>query len=344
MNREIQPYRVLHVTECFGGGVARAIGTIVELMPEVQHHLIWRGDEIPDESVFESVIPMPKSLPLAVRCIRGVTSELHPNVLHAHSSWAGVYSRLLPIESPIIYEPHCFKFDDPSHPALLRHGYRVAERILTKRTSVLAVLSPHEQALARSLNSSTPLVNITNVASSVPSANYPTSAYRESNLVIMIGRLSKQKDPYFFEAVANQVREVAPDVRFRWIGDGDREIRRRLERGGIEVTGWLNQGELMSELGRPSLYFHCAEYEGFPLSVLDAAAFEHPIVARSIAAFNGLGIPSAKSVMGNAELVVAALQDSELRNQAIAVSKALNRRRNNDRLRWELQELYRRFD
>ncbi|WP_416279144.1 glycosyltransferase [Mycetocola zhadangensis] len=105
--------------------------------------------------------------------------------------------------------------------------------------------------------------------------------------VAMIGRLSAQKDPDYFAQVASLVRTVNPQVRFTWIGGGDDARVAQMESQGIRVTGWLDEAALIGELQRPWVYFHSARYEGFPLSVLDAAAFGHPIVARRIPAFEG---------------------------------------------------------
>lgn len=333
--------RILHLTECYAGGVSRAIETIVDLTPEAEHHLLWRGDEQPAEALaYASRTDLPEFVPAAIRRVREVVDAIEPDLLYAHSSWAGMFARITRLPVPVIYAPHCYKFDDESQPAPLRAAYRLAERALSPRSARTVVLSPHEQALAKSLNARVPTHYVPNVASLEPTPDHPATGFAVSHDVIMIGRLSKQKDPDFFARVASRVHDVAPDTRFRWIGDGEAEKRASLEAAGVEVTGWLVGDALAAELARPSLYLHTALYEGFPLSILDAAAFEHPIAARAIPAFEGLGLPTATSPEDAALLVLDILAGGPHRAQAERAARYLRATMNRDAQRTALRTLY----
>lgn len=335
------PRRILHLTECYAGGVSRAIDTIVQLTPEAEHHLLWRGDEQPTPGIpFASVTDLPGSLPGAVRRVRQVVDELAPDFVYAHSSWAGVFSRATRLPVPVVYAPHCYKFDDASQPGVLRTAYRVAERVLAPRSARTIVLSPHEEVLATSLSTDVPTHYVPNVASLDPDDEHPATGFATARDVIMIGRLSKQKDPEFFAQVARRVHDVAPDTHFRWIGDGDDERRAVLQEAGVEVTGWLVGDALAKELTRPSLYLHTALYEGFPLSILDAAAFEHPIAARAIPAFDGLGIPTATSPEDAALLALDILSGGPHLAQAVQAARDLRATMNRDAQRDALHSLY----
>src|SRR5690606_21122555 len=53
--------RILHVTQVYAGGISRAITSLVDLSPEVEHHLLWAGNEEPASDVpYASVHTMPQ--------------------------------------------------------------------------------------------------------------------------------------------------------------------------------------------------------------------------------------------------------------------------------------------
>jgi glycosyltransferase involved in cell wall biosynthesis len=307
--------RILHVTECYAGGVSRAINTVVDLTPQFEHHLLWSGDEAPSESFgFASVSELSSGFSARVRDVRLTVSRVKPDVVHAHSSWGGVYSRVWPIGSPVIYQPHCYKFDDPESSTIGRKFFRFAERALSRNASAVAVLSAHEDRLARSLDKRVPIYFVPNVPTLSPST---TTNLGDIEEIVMIGRVSRQKDPGFFAEVARNVRRALPSVSFRWIGDGTTLDREPLDREQIAVSGWLNAEDLTATLSRPVVYFHSARYEGFPLSVLDAAALRLPIVARAIPALEGTALRQVVTVQEAADALIAVCTNPSERELAV---------------------------
>lgn len=228
-----------------------------------------------------------------------------PDLVHAHSTWAGVYTRVLGSRSPILYQPHCFAFEDVTRPRMLRSAFRFAERLLAPRTAGVVALSSHERASAQQLGHRDVFL--------VP--NTPTVAARRAAdfvrtpVVSMVGRIAPQKDPAMFGEIAALVRSVHPVVTFRWIGDGDSTMKRGLLESGVEVTGWLDDADLIEALGSSALYLHTAAYEGFPLSLLDACALGVPIIARDIPALGGMSIHKFSSATEAARLVGEAFDD-----------------------------------
>ncbi|GAA4196026.1 glycosyltransferase [Microbacterium oryzae] len=343
--------RVLHVTQVYAGGISRAIRSLVELTPEVEHHLLWAGNEEPDDSLpFATVHSMPQSprrMAASVRRVQEVAALVRPDIVHAHSSFGGVYARLARIEAPVFYEPHCYKFDDGQQPVVLRGIYRLVEKGLAKRSKATVVLSPHEERLAKSLDAEASTYLLPNVATIAPSLEHPATGFQLPRDVFMIGRLTGQKDPRYFAAVAEEVHAIDPSISFRWIGGIDGEddgrgarMQQQLETAGVRVLGWLNGDALAAELARPGLYFHSAHYEGFPLSLLDAAAFEHPLAVRQIPTFDGLDLPDARTPAQAARLVLEILDGGPARARAVAAAEHLNMTMNRDAQRTALRQLY----
>ena len=332
---------VLHITECYDGGTGRAIAARVVNAPDHQHHLLWAGDEVPDPRVkWASTTPLPSGFRRRVRAISAAERALRPDYIHAHSSWAGAYARIVRRTAPIIYEAHCFRFDDPTLSGGSRMLFRLAEQIMARRTATFGVLTPREAQLVAGLSERASAVLIPNV----PTLPIVRSVMREprvtSPVVSMLGRIAPQKDPGFFLEVARRVRSAVPHVKFRWIGDGSARDRERLLLAGVEVTGWLDAQGVAQSLLDTDVYFHSAAYEGFPLSVLDAAACGIPIAARSIPAFAHAPILSSGTVDGVAILIEGLLSDRLLLAAAGDANETLLSIMNEHALRRVLRQLY----
>jgi glycosyltransferase involved in cell wall biosynthesis len=265
---------------------------------------------------------MPTGIFARTRAVRQMVADIHPDVVVAHSSWAGVYVRARPLNAPVLYAPHAYKFEDPLQHPLLRAAYRGAEAILAKRTYATVTLTPREDSLARSLDQRARTRRVPNASTLTPGADPPPGDHVD-NTIAMIGRISSQKSPAFFLDVASRVREQNADARFVWAGDGDVRLRNQLEASGVEVTGWLNGNQLRDFLDRPFVYFHSAGYEGFPLSVLDAAAFGHPIIVRDIPAFEGLDLWRCDSPSSAARALLSVIERGSGHQRATSTAASL---------------------
>ncbi len=302
----VRPLRILHVTECFGAGVGRAVKLRAQGFPDAEHHLLWAGEETPVASEWASAVPLPRTILPRIAAIRRRVRELGPDIVHAHSSWAGVYTRTGRIGAPVVYEPHCFKFEDPSLPPPSRIAFQCAERALMARTAAVGVLSPHERAIVRGMRRDLPVVEVPNV----PTIRPEQVGFRHADLrrMVMVGRIVPQKDPRFYIDVVRRLRLAGVALEAVWIGDGDAALCRLLSGAGIRVTGWLGASEI-EDLLRGAVYVHSACYEGFPLSILDAAACEAPVVARRIPAIEHTGLLMASAPADVASLVERLVHD-----------------------------------
>lgn len=320
-SRKPQALRILHVAECYEAGVGHAIDTIVRIRDEDTHILLYSGDRDPSEH-FSHAQQLPHNFLRRILHVRAAVRTYSPDIIHLHSSWAGVYGRTALLRSPIVYQPHCFKFDDPSLSNLKRHLFRIAEKCLGRLTTVVLALSAQESRLAQQISPSATCVMLPNAPTleSFPGKRphhvISTEGDASPKKVVMVGRISPQKDPMFFIAIAETVRKSLPQAEFVWVGDGDEHLKKRLRDANVTVTGWLDSSALIDVLDASTCYVHTASYEGFPLSVLDAAARQMPIVARRIPAFDGTGLLQGSTSESVAEQVLRVLSDAQVSSDA----------------------------
>lgn len=284
--------RVLHVTEALGGGVQSAIANYVDELDDVDHTIFARDRAGQSTSEWPSRVRRESytgSLPgFFVRLVGKVRQE-HPDVVHLHSSFAGVARAVLPHCDGLVYSPHCYAMERRDVRRPVRWAFAAAEFLLARRRQAIVAVSPREASISERLNHHNPAVVVLNPSPWEGSA--PTAFPSTVPEVVMVGRIQAQKDPQLFAAVARAARP-AP-WRFVWVGDGDPHDRAELEAAGVEVTGWLPPDVVRQRLAGASLYLHTAAWEGGPVSTIEAAALGLPVIARGIPSMRSLGYPPA---------------------------------------------------
>lgn len=284
---------VLHVVESYAGGVKVAIDDYVRNTPQLRHALLFapRDDAPLLDAAFDSfdwTQQLPGSHLGRITQIRKVVSDTAPEIVHAHSSFAGAYVRMAVSKrkARLVYTPHCYAFERDDLPAPVRLGFRLVELALLFNTSTVAACSYREADLSRHRWSRADVTYVPNVLPSVPSVdvvmNGPT--------LVGSGRASVQKDPEFFASAVAALRASGEVLRAVWIG-GDDALRERFSARDIEVTGWVSRADAVQIMRSATAYLHSARWEGFPLAVLEAAALEAPLVARRIPSFDGYNFP-----------------------------------------------------
>lgn len=316
---------VLHVTECFEGGVGRAIQNIAASATFADHHLLGAGADMKSDrarALFKSVTELPDGKAAQFRAVHRQLRRGRAEVVHAHSSWAGLYARTARIQGALVYQPHGYAFEMSGR--LRGTAFYVAEKMLSLRKQQIVVLSERERQLATVLAPSASVSLLTNLPT-VPEveASDEWSAPVRAVRIAMNGRVSAQKDPDFFVEVVRELRARDIEAEPIWIGDGKAELRARLEAAGITVTGWLDSDGIIRELDRCDIYVHTAAYEGFPLSVLDAAARGVPVIARRIHAFDGGPVHQADDAETVATDIQRWLREPGFRHELTSVNARL---------------------
>lgn len=102
----------------------------------------------------------------------------------------------------------------------------------------------------------------------------------------------------------------------------------RLSLNQVHVTGPVSQEALVACFRRATVFFSASEHEGFCVPLLEAMAFDLPVVARSFAAIPetlggaGLCLGAEDGLAVAAEALRAAIEDQELREALVAAGRA----------------------
>jgi glycosyltransferase involved in cell wall biosynthesis len=285
--------RVMHATECAAAGT---LSVIISLAHELaaagaRQTIVYstRAETPPDlEALFPAGVEFVRVAPAAglhVDFVRNfavalarTVREFEPDVLHLHSSKAGFVGRIARVLNRwpcrVLYSPHGLSFLDPDKHA--RNAvFRSLEWLAASLGAVPVGCGRGEAELLARLSGREALLLENPVDEFFFSVPRSPSAVPT---VMTLGRLSRQKAPESFAAVARSVRQHTPEARFIWVGDGEAGYRRLLEDSGCEVTGWCNRAAVAQHLAHAHVYLQTSRWEGLPISVIQALAAGVPCV------------------------------------------------------------------
>ncbi|PJI51000.1 MAG: hypothetical protein CTR55_01500 [Pseudomonas sp.] len=337
--------KILHITESFGGGVTSAINSYILNSQQHEHYLlasVRKGDTTGEESqgLFKHRELVPRRLSSLAR-VKPYIDRVQPDVIHLHSTYAGALIRALPFipAQKIVYTPHGFAFLRGDHPMMLK-AYRAIESLLARRTAVIAGCGLDEQRIAGELIEPTHTLGLVNVCDELPEVPAVRSLTNKP-VIGMVGRISRQKGHEYFRALAESCADVA---HFKWIGGGDAQVMAEMVQAGIEVTGWRPRGEVIAHMKGLDLYFHTAAWDGFPISVLEAAKLDLPIALRSIGPFTTEGLTTLQSLEdASREINAFARGESEAQLRLHHNAHSIQQLHSKEHLHSSLDQLYSRF-
>ena len=298
-----------------------------------------------------------------LRQLRRILRALRPDIVHTHSSKAGILGRLaarregVPV---VVHTVHGWSFHDEMTPLsravyvrLERRAAHWTDRIITISTFHrdkglgARVGKPWQYRTIRALNDLS-RYSVDRQARSVARATLGLPL--DSFVVGTVGRLSEQKDPQTWVRSASLIAARASDARFVMVGDGD--LRGVTERIAAEVgiadrlllTGLRDDAPQI--LPGFDVLLLTSRWEGLPLVIPQAMASGVPVVASAVDGNrevvrdgeNGLLAPPSKpEALADA---VLRLRNPDLAAKLVAAGHETARDFSLERTVPQLEELY----
>lgn len=216
--------------------------------------------------------------------LKRIANKIKPDIVHLHSSKAGVLGRFLFNNSgiPVFYTPHGYSFLMQDSSALKCFVYKNIERICARFncTTVSCSYGENEETLkltrrAVDIDNGIDIEKFDELINRVSKIRHINS--NEGQLkVFTLGRINYQKNPSLF----NDIAERMPDVKFVWIGDGP--LADLLTAPNIEITGWKNREEALSISMSCDIFLLTSLWEGLPISLLESMYMKKPVVVSNV--------------------------------------------------------------
>jgi len=285
--------KILYVVEAMGGGVFTYIVDLAnELVHEYDMHIAYavrpqtpsnykeyfdpRIHLIEVKNFGRSINPT-KDLK-ALREIKKIEKEIKPDIIHLHSSKAGVIGRIAfnGKKTAVFYTPHGYSFLMRNYNPVKRMIFKVIEVVCAKRkcTTISCSEGEHQETLkltkrAAYVNNAVNLEKLKKMLDTAKAEEHPFT-------VFTLGRVCFQKNPVLF----NKVAEAMPDVKFLWIGEG--ELREELKGKNIKMTGWVKREEALKHSVNADAFILTSLWEGLPISLLEAMYMRKPCVVSDV--------------------------------------------------------------
>ncbi len=279
----------------------------------------------------------------ALRELRLAIRRFRPDVVHTHSSKAGILGRLaarrerVPV---VVHSIHGFGFGQ-HQPWPVRRAFLAAERAAARWTTAFVAVSRRNledgvrlglfpRAKARVIRSGIDLAAFRAHAGGErvrAELGVPTGA----PLVVQVACFKPQKAPERFVALAALLASRFPDAHFVLVGDG--ALRPALERlrraagldGRLHLPGWRR--DVPAVLDAATVATLTSRFEGLPRALVEALAAGVPVAAMAVDGVEevvrdgGNGFLVAEGdVAALAERVAAVLADAALRRRLVAAA------------------------
>jgi glycosyltransferase involved in cell wall biosynthesis len=252
----------------------------------------------------------------ALGSFAGTVRRLRPDVIHAHSSKAGVIARVARLSqprTPVLYTPHGYAFAGHFSRESERRAYRAIERALAPLASLVVCVCEAEARLARSIGPSARVRVVHNGVEITGARAVEPRIAELSKAGPVIGALTLLRPGKGLETLLAALPAVLgahPSAQIAIVGDGPdlEELRASAHDLGVaHAVHFLGaSSEPLSSLRGMDVFVHPSWAESFPYVILEAMSLGLPILASDV---GGIG---EEIVDGQSGLLVPARDQDAL--------------------------------
>ena len=315
--------KLLLIIEAMSGGAGRHVQDLISHLPQEKFDIyVIYSNHRTNPDFLEKIVTMneqvtfilcdflvreikPKYDLLAYQFISKKIKEIKPDIVHCHSSKAGVIGRLAAKRQgvkKIFYTPHAYSFLAPEFSGKKKFLFVQIEKFLSRfaTTQTFCVsIAEMQAALEVNLDKTDKFQVIYN---GLPEIDLPSKETIRAQLglekaAVVIGnnaRMSEQKNPMFFMEIARKMIRQNANWHFVWAGDGQLMplFQSFIKQNGLEENIHLLGERPDSEIVVTAydIFMTTSQYEGLPYAPIEAMRAGVPILATK--------------VVGNSELVI----------------------------------------
>ncbi len=293
----MEKLKILHISETFIGGVysyLRQLSHHSEKDGSFKTYIIYSADrkETNEKAIRED---FPEATELIridmtreISFFRDLKSlfkiilllrKINPDVIHLHSSKAGVLGRAAKFflfkKKLLYYSPHGYSFLRTDISETKKKLYWMIEKSFQSifKGETIAC-GDTEYGIACKIGKSSLVRNGIDIEE-------VRQGFKENKNTILtigiVGRITYARNPELFNTIALKF----PQYQFVWIGFG--ELKHLITAPNIKVTGWIDDRKiLLKEFNNLDIYIQTSLWEGLPIAVLEAMSLQKPVIATNV--------------------------------------------------------------
>jgi glycosyltransferase involved in cell wall biosynthesis len=278
--------RILHVTEAPLGGVVscleelvtsqvdRNIESIEVITSEINRNAIKKAES---KNLFINTIEFTRgslrSLISAAHMVVTSARRTRPDIIHAHSSFAGIVVRcgrlFLPSSTKVVYCPHAWAFTREGSKTKNRL-VALMERALSHFCDAIVCVSAYEKTEAIAAGIPESKLHVIENGISIRNTEYSTARKPADSrkIVAFVGRFDRQKG---FDVFIEVMRRLPSEARGIVIGSSIVNSPEEYDiPENVELLGWQPRERVLELYRQADLLFMPSRWEGFPLVPLEA--------------------------------------------------------------------------
>jgi glycosyltransferase involved in cell wall biosynthesis len=289
--------KILHVGEYVNGGVATYLRTLLNglqkysniesylLISEYKSQKNW--ENITKKVFYYKYKRSISNIFSAIKQIHEVIEKVNPDIIHVHSTWAGLFVRLSYLfrkrKAKIIYQSHgwAFLMDTSKYK---KNIYALVERILSIPTDKIINISNYEQnqAIKYGFNKNKMIMIYNGVEDKVNKSNLKLNWDRNKINLLFVGRLDRQKGLDLFLDVYNKME--LDNVHLYVIGTSvlDNSLPKNTET--VTYLGWVDNKDIDAYYQACDAVIMPSRWEGFGLVAIEAMRNSKPVIASNMGA------------------------------------------------------------
>ena len=310
----VSPLTLVHLLEPGGGGTMRHVMDLAAAQVRAGHHVHVIYSPLRLDPLFATQLDglalsgvTMHSLPLRraphiddiknilalVEILRALKPHGRPDILHAHSTKAGLIARLvgLFVKTCVIYTPHALLTLDPATSQWKVMLYGCYERILLPMMRRMIVLSRHEydHAVGLGVPRAQLVMGLNGITALPPSdraAMHAAWGVGPDEIVVgFIGRLVRQKNPELAIMAFAKARAQSPKLRLVILGDGELRSACELLAQQFNISAhiiWLGTVDARPFYAGMDILLITSRYEGMAYTFIEALHAGVPVITTDV--------------------------------------------------------------
>lgn len=292
--------KVLHIGEYVVGGVATYLNEVVAYQRRLFDVYLLMSDYNsasdfdlePERIIRYKYKRHPKNFFSAMRQIHQAIKQIQPDIIHVHSSFAGMLARGLffvtPRKASVLYCSHGWSFLMDTKP-INKKVYFMIEKILEHKTDFIVNISKYELEKSVRLGMSPAKsrfvysglrdqkTNIQSEQTALPDWNYVEA----SGVIqlLFVGRFDRQKGLDVLLDVLGKYPELQDLIRLYVIGDSVLEKNNWHFPENVVRLGWVDNASIDRYYQQCDAVIMPSRWEGLPLVALEAMKNRKAVIA-----------------------------------------------------------------